>query len=99
MIRIEVVYALHDEQALVALEVPEGTTASEAVERSGLAARFPGIDPARAPIGIFGRVTAPATPLRDGDRVEIYRPLQVDPKEARRARAGPRRTRKARPGT
>ena len=93
-IHIEVVYALRDEQALVALEVPEGTTVGEAVERSGLAARFPEIDPIRMKLGIFGRVTAADTPLFDGDRVEIYRPLLADPKDARRARAGPRRNRK-----
>src|SRR5262245_22933274 len=94
MIHIEVVYALRDEQALIVLELPHGTTAREAVERSGLATRFPGIDPACARIGIFGRVTAPDTPLRDGDRVEIYRPLEADPKDARRARAASRGTRK-----
>ena len=91
MIRVEVVYALPNEQALVALEVQEGTTARQAVEQSGLVARFPEIDPERMKLGIFGRVAAADTALRDGDRVEIYRPLEADPKDARRARAGPRR--------
>ena len=95
MIHIEVVYALRDEQALIALEVPEGVTARQAVERSGLAARFPEIDPARVKLGIFGCVTSADTILRDGDRVEVYRPLEADPKDARRTRAGPRRTRKS----
>lgn len=89
--RVEVVYALRDEQVLVALEVEEGTTARQAIERSGIAQRFPGIDVAHGPVGIFGRLTALDTPLRDGDRVEIYRPLLADPKEARRKRATPRR--------
>jgi len=86
-IQVEVVYALRDEQVMVALEVEDGTTAGQAVERSGIPGRFPEI--ARAPVGIFGRVVSPDTPLRDGDRVEIYRPLSVDPKEVRRKRARP----------
>ena len=93
MIHIEVVYALREVQALIALELEDGATARQAVERSGLVARFPDIDPARMRVGIFGRVMEADTVLRDGDRVEIYRPLEADPKAARRARAGPRRTR------
>jgi len=93
MIRIEVVYALPGEQALVTLELPEGASVGQAVERSGLLARFPEIDPRRVKTGIFGKVAAAGTPLEDGDRVEIYRPLRADPREARRTRAGPRRAR------
>ena len=89
MLRIEVAYALRDEQVLLALEVEEGTTAREAVVRSGILRRFP--DLASAPIGIFGRVVGPDTPLRKGDRVEIYRPLLADPKDTRRTRARHRR--------
>ena len=86
-ITIEVVYALPDEQALVTLTVPSGTTAAQAVAQSGLAERYPDIDPATHGVGIFGRRVEPATPLSDGDRVEIYRPLQIDPKAQRRERA------------
>jgi len=93
MIRVEVVYALREDQALVALELEEGATVREAIERSGLLPRFPDIDPERASLGIFGRVTSADTQLKDGDRVEIYRPLLIDPKAARRNRAGPRRSR------
>jgi putative ubiquitin-RnfH superfamily antitoxin RatB of RatAB toxin-antitoxin module len=85
LLRIEVVYALPGEQVVIALSVPEGTTAAEALERSGLAERFP--ETAASPIGVFGRVVAPDTALSDGDRVEIYRPLVADPKQARRRRA------------
>ena len=53
--------------------------------------RFPDLDPAHGPIGIFGRVVAPDALLKDGDRVEIYRPLLADPKDARRTRARHRR--------
>ena len=88
-IQVEVVYALRDEQVLIALEVDEGTTAEQAVARSGILVRFPEIAAARMPVGIFGRVVSPDTPLRNGDRVEIYRPLSVDPKEVRRKRARP----------
>ena len=93
MIRVEVVYALREEQVLVALELEEGATVRQAIERSGLLQRFPEIDPVSPKVGIFGRVTADATALQDGDRVEIYRPLVVDPKDARRGRAGPRKAR------
>ncbi len=88
MLRVEVIYALRDRQVLLRLEVGEGTTARLAVERSGILQRYPEIDLARASLGIFGRVVSPDTSLRDGDRVEIYRPLIADPKEARRSRAG-----------
>jgi putative ubiquitin-RnfH superfamily antitoxin RatB of RatAB toxin-antitoxin module len=82
LLRIEVAYALREEQVLLELEMAEGTTARQAVERSGILQRIPEIDLARAGLGIFGRVVAPDTPLRDGDRVEIYRPLIADPKPA-----------------
>jgi putative ubiquitin-RnfH superfamily antitoxin RatB of RatAB toxin-antitoxin module len=87
MLRVEIVYALRDRQVLLTLEVEEGTTVRQAVERSGFLQRFPEIDLARAGLGIFGRVVSPDTPLRNGDRVEIYRPLIADPKQARRTRA------------
>jgi len=91
MLSVEVVYALRDRQVLLTLEVEEGTTARQAVERSGVLRRFPEIDLARAGLGIFGRVISPDTPLRDGDRVEIYRALVADPKDARREKAARRR--------
>jgi putative ubiquitin-RnfH superfamily antitoxin RatB of RatAB toxin-antitoxin module len=87
MLRIEVVYALRNRQTLLAFEVEEGTTAKLAVQRSGILQRYPEIDLARGDLGVFGKVVSPATVLRDGDRVEIYRPLISNPKLARRARA------------
>jgi putative ubiquitin-RnfH superfamily antitoxin RatB of RatAB toxin-antitoxin module len=89
MISIEVVYGLPQEQVLLALVVPAGTTAREAVQLSRLAERFPTLDLAHAPVGIFGKLlkTPDTQVLRAGDRVEIYRPLLIDPKEARRLRA------------
>jgi putative ubiquitin-RnfH superfamily antitoxin RatB of RatAB toxin-antitoxin module len=91
LLRIEVAYALREEQVRLELEMAEGTTARQAVERSGFLQRFPEIDLAPVGLGIFGRVVSPDTPLRDGDRVEIYRPLIADPKDARRKKASRRR--------
>jgi len=86
-IRVEVVYATATRQELVTLELEPGTTVAQAIERSGLAGKFAEfeVDPAR--VGIFSRKISLDHVLRDGDRVEIYRPLQADPKEARRQRA------------
>jgi len=89
-VRVEVVYALPDEQPLIELDLAPGATVTDAVRASGLAERFPEIDPERGRFGIFSRRCDPGRVLREGDRVEIYRPLQVDPKEARRRRAGRR---------
>ena len=81
--RVAVVYAERERQELVELEVPVGTTAREAVERSGIRARWPRLA-ADAPLGIHGRAVADSQPLAAGDRVEIYRGLPEDPKETRR---------------
>jgi hypothetical protein len=69
------------------LQLPAGSTLRDAVEASGLLRRHPGIDPAHG-AGVWGRRRSPETVLRDRDRVELYRPLTIDPKEARRTRAG-----------
>lgn len=84
MMTIEVVYATPDRQELIELSVEEGATAGEAIEQSGIVARFPGLDPGAQGIGIWGQPVSASQRLRDGDRVEIYRPLQMDPREARR---------------
>jgi putative ubiquitin-RnfH superfamily antitoxin RatB of RatAB toxin-antitoxin module len=70
----------------IALQVQEGTTLGDALHRSGLLERHPEIDLAAQKVGIWGRVLPPQTLLRERDRVEVYRPLTVDPKEARRLR-------------
>lgn len=95
MLRIEVVYALREKQTLLELDVEEGTTAEVAVERSGILRHCPEIDLEKVGLGVFGREVPPATRLRDGDRVEIYRPLVANPKQSRRERAqhGHRRSR------
>ena len=87
-IRVEVCYALPDRQFLEALRVEEGTTLRQAIEQSGLLRKAPEIDLASARVGVYGKLKTHDTILRDRDRVEIYRPLIADPKDARRRRAG-----------
>ena len=83
-IRVQVCHPLPHEARLRELTLDEGSTVRDAVIASGLLAQF---DPDHCPVGIFGKKKAPDTVLRDGDRVEIYRPLVADPKDARRRRA------------
>lgn len=89
MLNVEVAYALADKQKIVSLQVPEGTTVRQAAMQSGLEADFPGLDLETSPLGIFGRAVGKPDEqvLEAGDRVEIYRPLQADPKEVRKQRA------------
>lgn len=89
MIRIEVAYALPERQTIIALDVDENCSVIGAVERSGITRDFPDIEPASARYGIFGTPVAdPANQLvRAGDRIEIYRPLLIDPKAVRKQRA------------
>ncbi|CAG0976905.1 partial hypothetical protein, partial [Rhodocyclaceae bacterium] len=86
-IHIEVVYAKPERQELVRLKLPQGSTIQQAVEASGLLARCPEIELAKAKVGIFGKLARLDTALREKDRVEIYRPLIADPKEVRKQRA------------
>lgn len=86
-ILVEVAYALPTEQQILSVEVTEGCTIGEAIEQSGILQQFPDIDLAKQKVGIFGKMKKAAEVLRDGDRVEIYRPLIADPKEVRRQRA------------
>lgn len=85
-IAVTVVYALAERQFLRELTVPAGTTVATAVRLSGLPEAFPDIDRAAMPVGIFGKLVRPDDVLQDGDRVEIYRKLLLDPKESRRRR-------------
>tara|TARA_R110002110_G_scaffold415748_1_gene654867 strand:+ start:110363 stop:110695 length:333 start_codon:yes stop_codon:yes gene_type:complete len=94
-IAVEVAYALPEKQAIIAVQVPEGTTALEAAQQSGIADRFEGLDLDNAKLGLFGKLVAPQQVLNSGDRVEIYRPLMADPKEVRKARAARAKERKA----
>ena len=84
---IEVAYAKSEKQVIIPLQVAEGTLAKQAVEESGVLSRFPEIDLETAKIGVFGKACKLEKELQDGDRVEIYRPLLIDPKEQRRKKA------------
>lgn len=86
-IRIDVTYALPQRQEIIHLALPAGSTVQQAIEASGLLAKYPEIDVAQNKLGIYAKLVKPDTPLRDHDRVEIYRPLIADPKEVRKARA------------
>ncbi len=88
VIDVEVVYALPNKQHIARLTVALGTTAREAVDLADMPARFEGlvIDD-KTKLGVFGKAVPQSRVLEAGDRVEIYRPLIADPKEARRARA------------
>jgi hypothetical protein len=89
-LRIEVVYATAARQDVVEVMLDEGATAIDALRASGLPESHPGIGK-EGPLGIFGKRVKPDARLQDGDRVEVYRPLQLDPKEARRAKASRKR--------
>jgi uncharacterized protein len=78
MLRVEVVHARPDGAEIVEIRLPDGATVRDALAASGLKGNQ---------AGIFGTRVTLDTRLADGDRVEVYRPLRVDPKEARRARA------------
>lgn len=86
-IHIEVAYALAEEQIIIPLDVPADTNLEQAVELSGLLARYPDIDLQQNKVGIFGKLKKLNDSLRDKDRVEIYRPLIADPKQVRKQRA------------
>jgi uncharacterized protein len=85
-ISVEIVYADPQRQILRKVEIAANATIAEALDASGVAADLPaGFVPAG--IGIFGRLVTQGARLHDGDRIELYRPLQADPKESRRKRA------------
>ncbi|MGF6444989.1 RnfH family protein [Paraburkholderia youngii] len=90
---VEVCYALAGEQALIAVELPAGATLRQAIDASGILRRFPSIDLNTQKVGVFGKLKPLDTVLADHDRVEIYRPLLVDPKVSRQRRV--EKTRKA----
>lgn len=86
-IGVSVVYAEADRVFEVALHLPAGATVGQAIDASGVRQARPDVEIRADRLGIFSRKATFDTPLHDGDRVEIYRPLRIDPKEARRLRA------------
>lgn len=89
MPEIEVAYALPEKQKLLQLNVPEGTSIRQAAAMAGMEAFFPGLDVSQAKLGVFSKLCAKPDEqlVKQGDRVEIYRPLIADPKAARAKRA------------
>jgi putative ubiquitin-RnfH superfamily antitoxin RatB of RatAB toxin-antitoxin module len=85
-VRVEVAYATPPQQTVIALRVPATATVEEVIQQSGILAHFPGIDLRHASVGIFGEVARLGDRVHDNDRIEIYRSLIADPKEARRRR-------------
>ena len=84
--RVEVAYAAAERQVLVALDVDEGATVEVALRRAACHAAFDGLNLSRMPVGVYGKRVDRGRLLRPGDRIELYRPLLLDPKEARRRR-------------
>jgi len=86
-IEVEVAYATSQRQVVVKLSLPEASNVRSALSASGLFELFPELNPDDLQVGIFAETCGLEKILRSGDRVEIYRPLQNDPKTARRQRA------------
>lgn len=84
-LRVSVAAALPDRQEVIELELPEGSRVADAIAASGVLERYPELRGAAT--GIWSRACAAEAVLREGDRVELYRELVTDPKQARRARA------------
>mgnify|MGYP000001589162 CR=1 FL=1 len=84
---IQLCYALPEKAVVIDLDVEVGCTLEEIVGKSGLLAQFPEIDLSKNKLGIYGKLKPLDTVAREGDRIEIYRPLQADPMESRRRRA------------
>ncbi len=91
-IDVTVAYALPERYWLLPVRVPGGATVAEGIDASGIGRLVPEIDLSGSRVGIFGKLCTLQTPLRDGDRIELYRPLQCDPKAVRRQRAEAERT-------
>lgn len=87
---VEVAYARPERQMILRVPAEAGMTVGEAIERSGIREHFPEIDLDVNKVGLFGKAATLDTEVRPGDRVEIYRPLIADPKEARKQRASRR---------
>lgn len=86
-ITIELVYIEPESQNVIELNIDKGSNIEQAIHHSGLLTRFPEIDLSINKVGVFNKIKNLDTTLTEGDRIEIYRPLLADPKEARRQRA------------
>lgn len=87
MVKVELVYALPEQQTLLSFSVPEGTTLDQAIALSDIQEHHPDLDLSALKAGLFGKVAPRTLVLREKDRIELYRPLIADPKEIRKQRA------------
>ncbi|MGB9149631.1 MAG: RnfH family protein [Burkholderiales bacterium] len=90
LINVEVCFALPERQAIIELQLGIGSTVADAIAQSKILGMFPQIDLRKNRVGIYARLVNAETVLRDGDRVEIYRELVAEPRDARRVRAAKR---------
>lgn len=95
-IQVEVCYATPNVQIVRSVVVPAGSSLQAAIERSGVPGMVPETDLEACRVGVYGKLKTLDAILREGDRVEIYRPLVADPKESRRKRAVKKVEKKAR---
>ena len=86
--QVEVAFALPERQFLETIEVDDDAVVDDAIRASGVSEQFPGVDFDEMQAGIWGKPVERSHALREGDRVEIYRPLEMDPREARRLKVG-----------
>lgn len=84
MLNVGVAYTNQTRQVWLKIELPDGSTVIDAIEESGILDMFPEIDLEHQKIGIHGKMTKPGEKLKEGDRVEIYRPITADPKTVKR---------------
>lgn len=82
--RVGLAYTDPDDPIWLQIDIPEGSTLKEAIEASGLLKRYPQIDLDKQKVGIFGKLAKLDTVIKEGDRVEIYRPITADPKKVKR---------------
>ena len=87
VITVEIIYIKPGSQNSLTLKIPQGSNINQAINRSGVLRHFPEIDLTVNKVGVFSKIQDLDTLLCEGDRIEIYRPLVADPKEARRRRA------------
>jgi len=85
-INIEIIYATAAQSYLLSVAVPVGSTIAQGIEASGILEQCSDIDLTQNKVGIFSKLKSPDDLLKEGDRIEIYRPLKIDPMEARRRR-------------
>jgi len=85
---IGVCYADSDRQLWLRMEVPDGSSVEQAIRRSGILQRFPEIDLTTQKVGVYGKLVKLDSPVKDGDRIEIYRPIIADPRTVRRRDIG-----------